>query len=271
MEKKADNIRLIVCDVDNTIIPSREPAMSRRLAEDFRKAMDRGIRVIVNTGRHYTFLQDSLFEDLPMDLIGTINGACVTDREGKALKKYPMNENQMKAITMLCLSNNVGLGFKFEDHIVTYAHHQKFIKGYLDENSPWEDQIIDDSMRQRHHLKHGCPLGTFLVGGKNIVRPFVEVIPELQFAWSYRGGFDVFLTSVDKSLTVEAALEKYGLTWENVIAFGDAGNDTPFVEKAAISVAMGNGKDDIKAAADIIADDCRHDGVAKVLEDLKIV
>ena len=271
MKKSADNIRLIVCDVDNTIIPSREEAMSRRLAEDFHKAMDQGIHVIVNTGRHYTFLQESLFDDLPMDLTGTINGACITDREGKALEKYPMTEDQMKAITMLCLTNNVGLGFKFEDHIVTYANHEKFIRGYLDENRTFEDQIINDSMRQRHHLTHGCPLGTFLVGGKNIVRPFVEVIPELQFAWSYRGGFDVFLQSVDKSLTVEAALKKYGLTWENVIAFGDAGNDTPFVEKAAIRVAMGNSKDDLKEKADIIADDCRKDGVAKVLEDLKIV
>ena len=84
MKKSADNIRLIVCDVDNTIIPSREEAMSRRLADDFRKAMDQGIHVIVNTGRHYTFLQESLFDDLPMDLTGTINGACITDREGKA-------------------------------------------------------------------------------------------------------------------------------------------------------------------------------------------
>lgn len=271
MKKRAENIRLIVCDVDNTIIPSHEPAMSRRLAADLHKAMKKGIRVIVNTGRHYTFLQESLFEDLPMDLIGTINGACVTDREGKALKKYPMTEDHMKAITMLCLTNNVGLGFKFEDHIVTYAHHDKFIKGYLDENSPWEGQIINDSLRQRHHLTHGCPLGTFLVGGKRIVRPFVEVVPDLQFAWSYRGGFDVFLKSVDKSLTVEAALEKYGLGWENVIAFGDAGNDTPFVEKAGIGVAMGNSKDDVKEKADLIADDCRSDGVAKMLEDLEIV
>ena len=113
--------------------------------------------------------------------------------------------------------------------------------------------------------------GTFLVGGKNIVEPFVDVIPDLQFAWSYRGGFDVFLQSVDKSLTVETALKEYGLSWENVIAFGDAGNDTPFVKKAAIGVAMANGKDDIKNAADIIADDCRNDGVAKVLEELGIV
>ena len=95
MKKRAENIRLIVCDVDNTIIPSREPAMSRRLARDFRKAMDKGIKVIINTGRHHTFLQDSLFEDLPMDINGTINGACTTDRSGNAIAQHPMTGREI--------------------------------------------------------------------------------------------------------------------------------------------------------------------------------
>ena len=271
MQIKSEDIRLIVCDVDNTVIPAHEEAISRRLAEDFRKAIDKGIRVVINTGRHYTFLQESLFEDLPMELIGTINGACVTRRDGTAIAKYPMTKNHMNAITMLCLQNNVGLGFKFEDHIVTYANHEIFMNGYLEENSPYADKIIDDCHSHTHHLTYGYPLGTFLVGGKEIVRPFVDAVPDLQFAWSYRGGFDVFLKSVDKSLTVEAALKEYGLTWDNVIAFGDAGNDTPFIRKAGIGVAMGNAKDDVKEYADLIADDCRSDGVAKVLEELKIV
>ena len=43
------------------------------------------------------------------------------------------------------------------------------------------------------------------------------------------------------------------------------------IAKAGIGVAMGNSKDDVKEYADIIADTCENDGVAKVLEDLKLV
>jgi hypothetical protein len=50
---------------------------------------------MINTGRHYTFLQPSLFDDLPMDLIGTINGACLTDRSGTVLEKHPMSKENM--------------------------------------------------------------------------------------------------------------------------------------------------------------------------------
>ena len=80
MEKE---IKLIVCDVDGTILPSGKYEISERLREDFHKAMKKGIKVMINTGRHYTFLPQSFFKDLPMDRIGTINGACLVDRRNE--------------------------------------------------------------------------------------------------------------------------------------------------------------------------------------------
>lgn len=271
MNKEIENIKLIVVDVDNTIIPAGENRISRRLKEDFHKAMNKGIKVMVNTGRHYTFLQPSLFDDLPMDLIGTINGACVTNRNGEIIEKHPMKKEHMEAITDICIKNDIGLGFKFEDRIVTYANHQKFMDGYVQKGSPWESSVIDDTKNRIHHIQHGYPLGTFIIGDESIIEPFTNSIPELQFAWSFRNGFDVFLKDINKSTSVERVLKEYGLTWDNVIAFGDAVNDTPFIKPASIGVALGNAKDDVKQYADIIAPDCKEDGVAVVLEELGIV
>lgn len=266
-----DAIKLIVVDVDNTIIPSGKQEISPRLKEDFHKALDKGIYVMVNTGRHYTFLQPSLFEDLPMNLIGTINGACVTDRKGNIIEKHPMKKEHMEAITDICLQNDIGLGFKFEDKIVTYANHQKFMDGYVQKGAPWESSVIDDTKDRTHHLQHGYPLGTFIIGDESVIEPFTNSIPELQFAWSFRNGFDVFLKDINKATSVNRVLKELDLNWDNVIAFGDAGNDTPFIRPAAIGVALGNAKDDVKEYADIVAPDCVDDGVAIVLEQLKIV
>lgn len=271
MHKNIKNIKLIVVDVDNTIIPAGSQSISKHLKEAFSKAMDKGIKVMVNTGRHYTFLQPSLFDDLPMEYIGTINGACVTDRFGNTLEKHPMKKEHMEAITNICLKNDIGLGFKFEDRIVTYANHQKFMDGYVQKGAPWENSVIDDTKKREHHLQHGYPLGTFLIGDESIIEEFPNQIPELQFAWSFRNGFDVFLKDINKATSVERVLKEYQLTWDNVIAFGDAGNDIAFVEKASIGVALGNAKDDLKKHADIIAEDCKDDGVAKTLEKLGII
>ena len=209
MEKE---IKLIVCDVDGTILPSGKYEISERLREDFHKAMKKGIKVMINTGRHYTFLPQSFFKDLPMDRIGTINGACLVDRNGNPIEKHPMSEKEMNDFIEISDKYGIGLGFKFEDSVVTYANHEIFMAGY-----------------------------------------------------------DAFLKSVTKADSIIPVLKENNITWDNVIAFGDAGNDTTMIAKAGIGVAMGNSKDDVKEYADIIADTCENDGVAKVLEDLKLV
>jgi Cof subfamily protein (haloacid dehalogenase superfamily) len=270
MTVRTEKIKLIVCDIDGTIIPGGKHEISRRLKEDFDRAMAKGLKVMINTGRHFTFLQPSLFEDLPMDIIGTINGACVNRRDGSVIEKHPMSAAQMHTITLLSIENNVGLGFKFEDRIVTYANHEKFVEGYVQKGTPYELTVLDGTRTRNHHIEHGYPLGTFMIGADHSIREFVRMVPDLQFAWSFRGGFDVFSSKATKATSVEAALRAYDLKWENVIAFGDAGNDTPFLKPAAIAVAMENGKDDVKSVADIIAPPCKEDGVAKVLEELNL-
>ena len=42
------------------------------------------------------------------------------------------------------------------------------------------------------------------------------------------------------------------------------------IEKAKIGVAMKNARDDVQKYADILADSCENDGVAKMLEQLHI-
>ncbi len=270
MKRNIDNIKLIAADIDNTMIPAGHDRISERLRRDLHIAMDKGIRVMVNTGRHYTFLQPSLFEDLPMDLIGTINGACLNRRDGTVIEKHPMTLQNMYDITDLCIAHDIGLGFKFVDRIVTYANHQKFMDGYVQKGAPWESTVLDDCRERKHHEQFGCPLGTFIIGTEEIIEPFTDSIPGLQFAWSFRDGFDVFMKNVTKATSVEAALKTYGLGWENVISFGDAGNDTPFIKPAAIGVALGNAKDDVAEQADIVAPACLDDGMAVTLEELGI-
>lgn len=264
----ADKIKLIAADLDNTVLPAGEKHVSRRLSEDLRKAEKRGIHFLLNTGRHYTFLQPSLFDELPLSLIGTINGACLVDKEGKTIEKHPMREADMNAITDLSIRNHIGLGFKFEDAVVTYANYDRFIEGYCGNDEFRRSKVLDDDEKRDHHLKHGLPLGTFLIGDESIIDLYKESIPELVFAWSQHDGYDVFLKNINKSTAVEPVLKMLGIGWENVISFGDAGNDTPFIEKAGIGVAMGNSKDDVKEHADIIAEESKNDGVAITLEEL---
>ena len=55
---------------------------------------------------------------------------------------------------------------------------------------------------------------------------------------------------------------------EKLIAFGDGYNDIPMLQFAGLGVAMGNAKEEIKNAADMVAPSNNDDGVVNVLESL---
>lgn len=69
----------------------------------------------------------------------------------------------------------------------------------------------------------------------------------------------------------QRVLEEYpqqlGIPIENTVAAGDAANDLSMLRAAGVGVAMCNGTEEAKAAADAVT--CRdnnHDGIAEIIE-----
>lgn len=262
-----NGIRLIVSDIDNTILPEGKNDISIYTKETFEKAMQAGYLLFICTGRHYTLLPEQLMSHVMTDRIGTINGACVVDRNGKTMYKHTMQSTQTDLLTKFCIENQIGLGYKFEDRVVTYANHEMFVQKYLSDVKE-RHLIIDCSKDRNYHEVHGLPLGAFLIGEESRIQSFASKIPELTITWSCRNGYDVFLNDVNKSTAVEYILKENHLTWEEVIAFGDAGNDVAMLQKAKIGVATGNAKAYVKNVADMVCDKCEEDGVAKTIREL---
>lgn len=71
-----------------------------------------------------------------------------------------------------------------------------------------------------------------------------------------------------KGPALEVVLDKLGLAPDGLAAFGDADNDLGMLQLAGLGVAMANGADHLKAAADHIAPPHDQDGVAQILESL---
>ena len=50
------------------------------------------------------------------------------------------------------------------------------------------------------------------------------------------------------------------------LTVGDADNDLDVLKRAGLSVAMGNANDNVKKIADVVVEDCDHDGCVQAIE-----
>lgn len=72
---------------------------------------------------------------------------------------------------------------------------------------------------------------------------------------------EIIPKGIDKGKGIELVCRHFGASPKDAIAFGDSMNDAAMLERAGVSVAMGNACDELKALADVVCEDVAHDGV----------
>ena len=81
----------------------------------------------------------------------------------------------------------------------------------------------------------------------------------------YNGAWylEIFSHKASKANALRFLRKNYG--FDKVVAFGDNLNDLPMFEQADTKIAVGNARDEVKAAADIVIGTNDNDGVAEYL------
>ena len=70
---------------------------------------------------------------------------------------------------------------------------------------------------------------------------------------------------------IDEIIRYFGIKLEETMAFGDGGNDITMLRHAAIGVAMGQAKEDVKAAADYVTAPIDEDGISKAMKHFGII
>ncbi len=92
--------------------------------------------------------------------------------------------------------------------------------------------------------------------------------PDVTYAFSAPELLDFQYHLVDKGFGLEKISELYQIDLREIMAFGDAENDIPMLEKAGISVGMKNAQDRVKETVDFTTKRSNDDsGFAHFLED----
>jgi Cof subfamily protein (haloacid dehalogenase superfamily) len=93
-------------------------------------------------------------------------------------------------------------------------------------------------------------------------------IPELDIVQTFPGWCDVLPAGVNKATGLQELLDQLGIARDEVVAFGDAENDLAILNAVENSVAVANATPEVKRVARWHVGACADDGVAIAMEQI---
>ena len=276
IREKAKNIKLIALDLDGTTL-TRE-GLSRRTKETLEEAIRRGIEVVIATGRAYTSLPESIHKIEGLKRIITSNGAHITDcKTGEFFYSNYLNPESVRLVHGI-LSERPEFPMEV------------FTKGvaYID-SSIYEDLEKNGStfMSAKYILRTRRPVEKiydFLLAHEDSIEnlnihfefpqdrlEMLEVLrslPAVTITSSEKNNLEVGGETTSKANALAELCKELDIGMEHVMAFGDSPNDIHMITEAGIGVAMGNGEDSVKEAADLITLGNNDEGVAYAIRTI---
>lgn len=265
-------IKLVVCDVDNTLIPTKSrdlPPFTKRAID---KLHERGILFGIASGRGFaevgSYYERWGFED-QFDVVICMNGGQVFDNSTKTLSAYNTLTKEMvdtvyEIMDPLPYAHSIFCG----DGKIYHSTVNRMIEASMQRAGVVQPDLINGDVDRL------IKIGAF----KILYRVPPEEMADLEKYVDSKDTKDVrgFKTQpfcyefCDKRVMKSFGLQKYtdahGISLDEVLAFGDTTNDNDMLEKC-YGVCLLNGTDDTKAVSkEITEKTCEEEGLADYLE-----
>ena len=267
------DIKLICLDMDGTLLDSDHATVPPRNVRALRAAAERGAAVCIASGRAWSLLQ-GVNDQLGVTRYAVLsNGAAVLDiARGEWLVRNCLPDGARVRLIDLLLE----WGVPFE----VYAGGENYIQADRREQvlsaalSPQFAQVLSTRSRLPADLNAALPAGevekihVFYVPPerRSELAARAEEWGPLSVTSSFGNNMEFTALGVNKGTAAKALCARLGWTAEQVMAFGDAGNDVELLSWAGWSFAMANGAPEAKGAARHLTASNTEAGVARGVE-----
>ncbi len=269
MDAASNRIKAVLCDIDGTLLTS-EHRVSPRTVAAIRALRDRGVLFGLCTGRDAQATEAMYglwgIEGLVDVLVGC-GGAEVIDREhGVDELSYPLPG---KTIAHIC-EHMAGLPATpvCPRGGVLYVPEANACVERLSRVDGVPYQVVDFA----EFLREPQPKVMFTMEPEAMSQvieraaTFDDDSCKAAALQTTQRLYEFMDPRVSKTRGLARIAELNGLTLDNICVFGDADNDTGMVADAGVGVAMANGSDATRAAADFVTASNDEDGVARFIE-----
>ncbi|MBC5581088.1 HAD family phosphatase [Anaerofilum sp. BX8] len=264
MKDNHDLPRAVICDVDGTLVDRERQDPTPRLLACLERARQQGALVMVASGRIRQLVPAALREMADYCVCG--NGGIVLDRSGAVVCETSYAPDLVEELTAFCIRIGAALSFSFPSGYGAYCNYERMRRMYL-ESTGMDGGITDETAGRDRHLRE-APFSAFLIGNEGEVYRYLRAQPRLQGARQWQDHFDIYPVATTKAAGISQVLQRHGIDWKDVIAFGDSPNDLEMLAAAGRGYAMGNACPEAKALTGYLAPPVWEDGAAQVLEKI---
>ncbi len=273
-----NRIELLAIDLDGTLLDPQGELPERNRAA-LHVAHERGIRVVLCTGRSYTETRPVLDAiGLDLDAAVTVNGALLTDvRAGTTIESHPMGFDladecidffQQRDYTVLWLHDARAAGF--DGYVLSGPRRHDAIERWMQKTPcvmyevrelpaerppPLRLTIVDDTQSLER-----VSLDFARVFRERMTHNLIEV-PLYAFTI-----IESFRSPIDKWFGIQRLCERFGIDPRRTAAIGDDVNDLAMIRGAGLGAVVGNARASVRAAAAVRVASNEQAGVAELIE-----
>lgn len=258
-------IKLVAVDMDGTFLHS-DKTYNRDWFKELRQQMTfDGVKFVVASGNQYYQLR-SFFDDWQSIPFVAENGGLVLDGEEElfvgnippeVIEKTLKILAEYQVATLLCGRKKAYYttdNQQLVDYIAEYYYRMEKVQQFWPLPADRFLKFANIVKNPEHAAELTKVLNDKLAG---------EMIP----VNSGHQDIDIILPGVNKAHGLKLLGEKYQILPNEMIAFGDAGNDLEMLKFVEHGFAMANGQEAIKAIAQKVVPSNNEDGVLQTIQD----
>lgn len=269
------DIKVIAMDLDGTAL-NHQKQLTERTRTAIQNAAKSGIQIVVATGRTFSSLAPEVLAMPEITCAITSNGAVVNRIPDGAvlLHNYPNPETVSeiagmiqgeKIDTEVCTGGQAYIGQSYYDRVLE-GKTNRDVQYVKTTRHPVPD-IYQFLLEHRVAIEN-INLNFKTLEEKQQWQQRFQKLPGVTPTSSFLFNVELGGATTSKAHALQALLDEWKMTSQQVMAFGDSENDLGMIQLAGIGVAMANGMEEVRQAADILAESNEEDGVAKIIEQL---
>ena len=237
-------------DIDGTLVSFETHRIPSSTIEALEAAHAKGLKIFIATGRPKAII-NNLSELQDRNLI---DGYIAIPQE------------EVKAMAAFCEKKGVPCIF-VEEHNISVCQPNEMVKKIFYEFL--HVNVIPTVSFEEASNKEVIQMTPFITEEEE--KEVLPSIPTCEIGRWYPAFADVTAKGDTKQKGIDEIIRHFGIKLEETMSFGDGGNDISMLRHAAIGVAMGQAKEDVKAAADYVTAPIDEDGISKAMKHFGII